>query len=111
MGGVGRECESVEDPAKIITNQNLEDLEPLFDRWKGTEVCEKLPVCVRGSDKPLDLILVIDSSESVARLFDEQIRFAIERVVQNCNIHPDAVRFLSAPIIALSGLFFQVLQE
>ncbi|KAM3723755.1 Cuticlin-6 [Dirofilaria immitis] len=88
------------DPKKIVTNQNLEDLEPIFDRWKGTEICEKLPVCVRGSDKPLDLILIIDSSESVSHLFDEQVRFAIERIVQNINIHPDAVRFA---LITYSG--------
>ncbi|CAG9533231.1 unnamed protein product [Cercopithifilaria johnstoni] len=88
------------DPKKIITNQNLEELEPIFDRWKGTEVCEKLPVCIRGSDKPLDLILIIDSSESVAHLFDEQIRFAIERIIRNINIHPDAVRLA---LITYSG--------
>ncbi|VDK62130.1 unnamed protein product [Onchocerca ochengi] len=88
------------DSKKIVTNENLEDLEPIFDRWKGTEVCETLPVCIRGSDKPLDLILIIDSSESVSHLFDEQIRFAVERIVQNINIHPDAVRFA---LITYSG--------
>ncbi|KAL4002843.1 von Willebrand factor type A domain family protein [Acanthocheilonema viteae] len=88
------------DPKKIVTNQNLEDLEPIFDRWRGTEVCEKLPVCIRGSDKPLDLILIIDSSESVAHLFDEQVRFAIERIVKNINVHPDAVRLA---LITYSG--------
>ncbi|KAK6101907.1 von Willebrand factor type A domain family protein [Brugia pahangi] len=88
------------DPKKIVTNQNLDDLEPMFDRWRGTEVCEKLPVCVRGSDKPLDLILIIDSSESVAHLFDEQIRFAVERIVRNINVHPDAVRLA---LITYSG--------
>ncbi|VDO36259.1 unnamed protein product, partial [Onchocerca flexuosa] len=56
--------------------------------------------CIRGSDKPLDLILIIDSSESVSHLFDEQIRFAVERIVQNINIHPDAVRFA---LITYSG--------
>lgn len=50
-------------------------------------------VCVKGSDKPLDLALLIDSSESVARLFDDQIHFAVDRIVQNINIHPDAVRY------------------
>ncbi|VDK86223.1 unnamed protein product [Litomosoides sigmodontis] len=88
------------DSKKIVTNQNLKDLEPMFDRWRGTEVCEELPVCVRGSDKPLDLILIIDSSESVSHLFDEQIKFAIERIIHNINIHPDAVRMA---LITYSG--------
>uniref|UniRef100_A0A0M3HJH2 Transcriptional regulator n=1 Tax=Ascaris lumbricoides TaxID=6252 RepID=A0A0M3HJH2_ASCLU len=39
------------------------------------------------------MALIIDASESVDRLFDEQIRFVIERVVQNVNVHPDAVRW------------------
>ncbi|VDM25595.1 unnamed protein product [Toxocara canis] len=88
------------DPRKIVTNQNLDDLEPMFDQWRGTEVCEKQPVCVKGSDKPLDLALIIDASESVDRLFDEQIRFVVERVVQNINVHPDAVR---VALITYSG--------
>uniref|UniRef100_A0A914YXT9 Uncharacterized protein n=1 Tax=Panagrolaimus superbus TaxID=310955 RepID=A0A914YXT9_9BILA len=88
------------DVAKIITNKNLEKLEGLFDQWKGIEVCEKQPECVRGTDKPLDLFLVIDSSESIDKVFHEQIMFAIERVVQNANIHPDAVRLT---LITYSG--------
>lgn len=47
---------------------------------------------MKGSDKPLDLALIIDASESVDKLFEEQITFAIERVVQNVNVNPDAVR-------------------
>jgi hypothetical protein len=31
------------DERKIITNKNLIELEPQFDRWRGTEVCEKMP--------------------------------------------------------------------
>uniref|UniRef100_A0AC34QTC8 Uncharacterized protein n=1 Tax=Panagrolaimus sp. JU765 TaxID=591449 RepID=A0AC34QTC8_9BILA len=80
------------DKKKIITSKNLNDLEPLFDKWKGIEVCEKQPECVRGTDKPLDMVLVIDSSESVEKVFHDQIIFAIERIIQNMNIHPDAVR-------------------
>uniref|UniRef100_A0A0N5AE05 VWFA domain-containing protein n=1 Tax=Syphacia muris TaxID=451379 RepID=A0A0N5AE05_9BILA len=91
------------DPKRIITNKNLDQLEPLFDPWKGVEVCEERPVCIKGSDKPLDLALLIDSSESVDRLFDDQIRFAIERIVQNVNIHPDAVRLA---LITFSGQAF-----
>lgn len=49
-------------------------------------------MCVKGSDKPLDLALIIDSSDSIDSVFHDQITFVIERVVQNINIHPDAVR-------------------
>ncbi|VDD88055.1 unnamed protein product [Enterobius vermicularis] len=91
------------DAKRIITNKNLDNLEPLFDPWRGIEVCEERPICIKGSDKPLDLALIIDSSESVDRLFDEQIRFAIERIIQNVNIHPDAVR---VALITYSGQAF-----
>jgi hypothetical protein len=58
-------------------------------------VCELVSlVCVRGSDKPLDLALLIDSSESIYMRFEEQIQFAIERIVQNLPLNPDAVRYL-----------------
>uniref|UniRef100_A0A914VWI4 Uncharacterized protein n=1 Tax=Plectus sambesii TaxID=2011161 RepID=A0A914VWI4_9BILA len=85
---------------KIVTNQNLTKLEPMFDGYRGIEICEKAPVCVKGSDKPLDLMLIIDASESVEDLFQEQITFAIERVVQNININPEAVRLA---LITYSG--------
>uniref|UniRef100_A0A7E4ZWU6 VWFA domain-containing protein n=1 Tax=Panagrellus redivivus TaxID=6233 RepID=A0A7E4ZWU6_PANRE len=88
------------DAKKIITNKNLNELEPLFDSWKGIEVCEVQPSCIKGSDKPLDLFLVIDSSESIDKVFHEQIIFSIERIIQNINIHPDAVRLA---LITFSG--------
>lgn len=50
------------------------------------------PECIKGSDKPLDLMLIIDSSDSIESVFHEQITFVVERVVQNINIHPSAVR-------------------
>lgn len=31
------------DESKIITNKNLDKIEPLFDFWHGVEVCEKQP--------------------------------------------------------------------
>lgn len=31
------------DPTKIITNKNLNKLEPLFDFYHGVEICEKQP--------------------------------------------------------------------
>lgn len=62
-----------------------------------------IPVCVRGSDKPLDLALVIDSSDSIDSVFHEQITFAVERIIQNVNIHPDAVRLA---LITYSGKVF-----
>lgn len=49
-------------------------------------------VCVRGTDKPLDLALIIDSSESIEQVFKSQIHFAVERIVNRINVHPDAVR-------------------
>ncbi|KAI6176874.1 hypothetical protein M3Y97_00846100 [Aphelenchoides bicaudatus] len=91
------------DASKIITNKNLDQLEPLFDFWHGVEVCEKQPVCVRGSDKPLDLALVIDSSDSIDAVFHDQITFVVERIVQNINVHPDAVRLA---LITYSGKVF-----
>ncbi|KAH7731383.1 von Willebrand factor type A domain containing protein [Aphelenchoides avenae] len=81
-----------QDPSKIVTNKNLSLLETQFEPWKGTEVCDKMPVCIRGSDKPLDLVLVIDSSDSVAEVFPQQVEFALERIVRHINVHPDAVR-------------------
>ena len=91
------------DAKKIVTNKNLNELEPLFDQWKGIEVCEKQPECVKGSDKPLDLFLVMDSSESIDDVFHDQVHFAIERVVQNTNIHPEAVRIA---LVTYSGQIF-----
>uniref|UniRef100_A0A915CNC4 Uncharacterized protein n=1 Tax=Ditylenchus dipsaci TaxID=166011 RepID=A0A915CNC4_9BILA len=91
------------DETKIITNKNLEELESHFTQWHGIEVCDKQPVCVKGSDKPLDLALVIDSSESIEPIFHDQINFAIQRVVQNINIHPEAVRLA---LITFSGQAF-----
>ncbi|KAI1721088.1 von willebrand factor type A domain-containing protein [Ditylenchus destructor] len=91
------------DESKIVTNKNLDKLEPLFDQWHGTEVCDKQPVCVKGSDKPLDLALVIDSSESIEPIFKDQIKFAVERVVGNINVHPEAVRLA---LITFSGQAF-----
>lgn len=36
-----------QDTNKIITNKNLEALEPLFDAFRGVEICEKIPSCVK----------------------------------------------------------------
>ncbi|KHJ81229.1 hypothetical protein OESDEN_19085, partial [Oesophagostomum dentatum] len=91
------------DASKIVTNENLNKLEPQFDPFHGTEICEKIPSCVKGSDKPLDLVLLIDASESLDQLFKEQIRFAVERIVNNINIHPEAVRLA---LITYSGQTF-----
>ncbi|GMR41897.1 hypothetical protein PMAYCL1PPCAC_12092, partial [Pristionchus mayeri] len=88
---------------KIVTNKNLEDLEPMFDPWKGTEICERVPVCIKGSDKPVDIALVIDASESLDRLFESQIQFAVERVVQNINVHYQAAKIA---LISYSGMVF-----
>jgi hypothetical protein len=57
--------------------------------------CRLILVCVRGSDKPLDLTLVIDSSDSIDAVFHEQITFVVERIIQNINVHPEAVRLVS----------------
>ncbi|KAJ1357497.1 hypothetical protein KIN20_015659 [Parelaphostrongylus tenuis] len=65
---------------KIVTNANLQTLEARFDPYHGTETCEKVPACVKGSDKPVDLALVIDASESLYQLFQEQVHFAIKRI-------------------------------
>ncbi|KAI6201597.1 hypothetical protein M3Y96_00859100 [Aphelenchoides besseyi] len=91
------------DETKIITNKNLTLIEPLFEFWHGIEVCEKQPVCIKGSDKPLDLMLVIDSSDSIDSVFHDQITFAIERIIQNVNIHPEATRLA---LITYSGKVF-----
>ncbi|CAJ0598603.1 unnamed protein product [Cylicocyclus nassatus] len=91
------------DASKIVTNANLNRLEPQFDPFHGVEICETIPTCVKGSDKPLDLVLVIDASESLYQLFKEQVRFAIERIVNNIHIHPEAVRMA---LITYSGMTF-----
>lgn len=51
-------------------------------------------VCIKGSDKPLDLVLIIDSSESIHKIFYDQISFIVDRVLNNTHIHPEAVRFV-----------------
>ncbi|KAI6240169.1 hypothetical protein M3Y99_00504300 [Aphelenchoides fujianensis] len=94
------------DDSKIITSKNLTLIEPLFDFWHGVEVCEKQPSCIKGSDKPLNLMLIIDSSDSIDSVFHDQITFAVERIVQNVNIHPGCrsvrfPRFLSGHELAL----------
>ncbi|CAD5221877.1 unnamed protein product [Bursaphelenchus xylophilus] len=91
------------DESKIITNKNLSLIEPLFDFWHGVEVCEKIPECVKGSDKPLDLMVIIDSSDSIESVFRNQVNFVIERVVQNINVHPEAVRLA---LLTYSGRVF-----
>ncbi|CAD6188203.1 unnamed protein product [Caenorhabditis auriculariae] len=91
--------------AKITTNQNLHQLETQFDKFHGTEICEAQPVCIKGSDKPLDLLLVVDASESLDHLFADQasIKFLMDRVIDNINIHPEAVRLA---LISYSGTAF-----
>ncbi|CAD5215908.1 unnamed protein product [Bursaphelenchus okinawaensis] len=91
------------DESKIITNKNLTLIEPLFDFWHGVEVCEKIPECVKGSDKPLDLMLVVDSSDSIESVFRDQINFVIDRVIHNINVHPEAVRLA---LLTFSGHVF-----
>uniref|UniRef100_A0A1I7TB33 von Willebrand factor type A domain protein n=1 Tax=Caenorhabditis tropicalis TaxID=1561998 RepID=A0A1I7TB33_9PELO len=88
---------------KIVTNQNLQKLEPQFEKYHGTEICEQQPSCVKGSDKPLDLALVVDASESLDHLFSDQKKFLVERVLGNINIHPEAVR---VALITYSGQAF-----
>ncbi|VDL84595.1 unnamed protein product [Nippostrongylus brasiliensis] len=92
-----------QDATRIITNANLNKLESLFDPYHGVEICEKIPSCVKGSDKPVDLVLVIDASESLYQLFKEQIQFATDRIINNIHIHPDAVRMA---LITYSGQTF-----
>ncbi|KAE9419632.1 hypothetical protein Angca_005074, partial [Angiostrongylus cantonensis] len=92
-----------QDLNKVVTNANLQTLELRFDPYRGTETCEKIPACVKGSDKPVDLALVIDASESLDQLFQEQIHFAIKRIVNNINIHPEATRLA---LITYSGKTF-----
>ncbi|CAB3401343.1 unnamed protein product [Caenorhabditis bovis] len=88
---------------KIVTNKNLEKLEPQFQKFRGSEICEQQPTCVKGSDKPLDLALVIDASESLDHLFTDQIKFLTDRVIGNVNVHPEAVR---VALISYSGSSF-----
>ncbi|NP_001317785.1 von Willebrand factor type A domain protein [Caenorhabditis elegans] len=88
---------------KIVTNLNLQKLEPQFEKYHGTEICEQQPSCVKGSDKPLDLALVVDASESLDHLFSDQKKFLVERVLGNINIHPEAVR---VALITYSGQAF-----
>ncbi|KJH50767.1 von Willebrand factor type A domain protein [Dictyocaulus viviparus] len=92
-----------QDENKIVTNANLDTLTSRFDRYRGTETCEKIPSCVKGSDKPVDLALIIDASESLDQLFKEQIHFVVERIMNNINVHPEAVRLA---LITYSGKAF-----
>jgi hypothetical protein len=51
----------------------------------------------------LDLALVIDSSDSIDEVFHEQVTFIVERIIQNINVHPDAVRLA---LVTYSGKVF-----
>lgn len=82
----------VDGPELIITAKNQNRLEPLFADFKGVEICEEKPICIPGSDKPLDLIFVIDASSSVGSAFRQQIDF-ITRLLTNMNVHPEASLF------------------
>ncbi|XGW16025.1 hypothetical protein V3C99_001460 [Haemonchus contortus] len=92
-----------QDASRIITNANLDKLESIFNPFHGVEICEQIPSCIKGSDKPVDMVLLIDASESLTPLFNDQIRFAIERIIGNINVHPDAVRLA---LITYSGQTF-----
>uniref|UniRef100_A0A914H516 Uncharacterized protein n=1 Tax=Globodera rostochiensis TaxID=31243 RepID=A0A914H516_GLORO len=89
--------------SKIVTNKNLDKIEQLFAPWHGVEVCEQRPVCVKGSDKPLDLALLIDSSESINQVFQEQVQFTVDRIISNIHVHSEAVRLA---LITFSGQAF-----
>ncbi|KAL3118531.1 hypothetical protein niasHT_000296 [Heterodera trifolii] len=89
--------------SKIITNKNLDKIEPMFAPWHGVEVCEQRPVCVKGSDKPLDLALLVDSSESINQVFQEQVQFITNRIISNVHVHAEAVRLA---LITFSGQAF-----
>ncbi|PIO75043.1 von Willebrand factor type A domain protein [Teladorsagia circumcincta] len=93
-----------QDASRIVTNANLNTLESRFDPFHGIEICEKIPSCIKGSDKPVDLVLLVDASESLTQLFNDQIRFAIDRIIGNINVHPDAVSNNSAVINHLKTL-------
>lgn len=51
------------------------------------------------------MLFVIDSSESIEEKFREQINF-LRRVVDNVNVHPDAVRVAVITYAAKSSLDF-----
>ncbi|VDO34217.1 unnamed protein product [Haemonchus placei] len=69
-----------QDASRIITNANLNKLESIFDPFHGVEICEQIPSCIKGSDKPVDMVLLIDASESLTPLFNDQIRFFLPNV-------------------------------
>jgi hypothetical protein len=71
--------------------KNYKDMLKFFSDYKSEEVCEKAPVCVPGSDKPLDLLFVVDGSGSLRKRFDEEISF-LRYIVGEVNVHPQAVR-------------------
>lgn len=81
----------VDEERKMVTSQTIERIELLFDDFKGHEICEDKPVCIPGSDKPLDLIFILDSSSSVGTSFRKQVEF-LQRLLTNMNLHPDAIR-------------------
>lgn len=51
----------------------------------------KTLVCIPGSDKPVDLLFVIDASGSIKDKWIDEIGFA-RRVLNLVNVHSQAVR-------------------
>lgn len=96
---IGELINITRNPDKIVTNKNLHRIAELFAEYKGTEVCKEVPVCIPGSDKPLDLMFIFDASNSLIERFTEQRNF-MHRVLNSINVHPKAVRLA---LISYSG--------
>jgi Mg-chelatase subunit ChlD len=81
------------DVNKIAREWSLEeDIQRIFADFAGRTICKPAPPCVPGSDKPMDLLFVLDASTSVGqRKFDEQTSFML-RLLQNININNNAIK-------------------
>uniref|UniRef100_A0A915J234 VWFA domain-containing protein n=1 Tax=Romanomermis culicivorax TaxID=13658 RepID=A0A915J234_ROMCU len=102
------------DANKVVTRKNYPHLKELFEPFKGVEICEKATVCIPGTERPLDLLFLIDSSESVEKKFQDEIDF-IRRTLNNVNVHPDAVRvatllYSGKPVVAFDFRRYQNLE-
>jgi uncharacterized protein YegL len=76
---------------QVVNSGNLTNGLDWFTPYKGTEVCEEVPVCVPGSSRPIDILFIIDTSTSVNNDFEESLSF-VRRTLNNVNVDPTAAR-------------------
>jgi collagen type VI alpha len=79
------------DSLHIVNSRNASEMFNWIAPWKGIEICEDVPACIPGAHRPVDLLFIIDTSSSFEEKFPDTINF-VQSMLNNINVHPDAVR-------------------